>query len=113
MEVFVQCNHRYFVYWAAAEYAYKGLLLAFGTFLAWETRNIHVPILNDSVYIGFCVYNIVVVCAIGVPTHHILMLEQSLLKYILQNSLTIFCTSLVLCILFIPKASMVPCSRYC
>ncbi|XP_060075051.1 gamma-aminobutyric acid type B receptor subunit 2-like [Ylistrum balloti] len=105
-EVFTQCNHRYLVYWAAAEYVYKGLLLVFGTFLAWETRDIHVPVLNDSIYIGFCVYNIVVVCAIGVPTHHILTVEQSLIKYILSNALTIFCTSLVLCILFIPKISL-------
>ncbi|XP_069131829.1 gamma-aminobutyric acid type B receptor subunit 2-like [Argopecten irradians] len=105
-EVFMQCNHKYFVYWAAAEYLYKGLLLAFGTFLAWETRDIHVAALNDSIYIGFCVYNIVVVCAIGVPTYHILTVEQSLIKYILQNCLTVFCTSLVLCILFIPKIAL-------
>ncbi|XP_033752566.1 gamma-aminobutyric acid type B receptor subunit 2-like [Pecten maximus] len=105
-EVFMECNNHFFVYWAAAEYLYKGLLLAFGTFLAWETRDIHVAVLNDSIYIGFCVYNIVVVCAIGVPTYHILTVEQSLIKYVLHNCLTVFCTSLVLCILFIPKIAL-------
>ena len=33
-------------------YAYKGLLMAFGCFLAWETRNVNIPALNDSKYIG-------------------------------------------------------------
>jgi 7 transmembrane sweet-taste receptor of 3 GCPR. len=33
-------------------YCYKGFLLIFGLFLAWETRNVKVAVLNDSKYIG-------------------------------------------------------------
>jgi len=32
----------------------------FGCFLAWETRAVNVPALNDSKYIGIAVYAIVV-----------------------------------------------------
>jgi gamma-aminobutyric acid type B receptor len=37
-----------------ALYAYKGLLLLFGVYMAWETRNVKIPALNDSQYIGRC-----------------------------------------------------------
>lgn len=36
-------------------YVYKGLLMAFGCFLAWETRHVSIPALNDSKYIGLSV----------------------------------------------------------
>ena len=32
---------------------------AFGIFLAWETRHVSIPALNDSKYIGMSVYNVV------------------------------------------------------
>ena len=34
--------------WLGAMLVYKGLLLLFGLFLAWETRHIQVQALNDS-----------------------------------------------------------------
>lgn len=34
-------------------YAYKGMLLIFGAFLAWETRNVSIPALNDSKHVGY------------------------------------------------------------
>lgn len=35
-----------------AAFAYKGILLLFGAFIAFQTRNISIPALNDSKYIG-------------------------------------------------------------
>jgi gamma-aminobutyric acid type B receptor len=34
-------------------YAYKGMLLIFGAFLAWETRNVSIPALNDRYFMEF------------------------------------------------------------
>ena len=42
-EVHAYCYHEYEGYWFVSIYIYKGLLLAFGTFLAWETRHVTVP----------------------------------------------------------------------
>lgn len=42
-EVYTYCHHEYEGYWFVSIYIYKGLLLAFGTFLAWETRHVVVP----------------------------------------------------------------------
>ena len=35
-----QCTSHHLLYWLLALYSYKGLLLLFGTFLAWETRKV-------------------------------------------------------------------------
>ncbi|KAH3810610.1 gamma-aminobutyric acid type B receptor subunit 2-like [Dreissena polymorpha] len=42
----------------------NGTLLAFGAFLAWETRHVHIDALNDSKTIGICVYNVVILSAV-------------------------------------------------
>ncbi|KAK3101554.1 hypothetical protein FSP39_004432, partial [Pinctada imbricata] len=100
------CDHELKIYWLAAQYVYKGLLLAFGAFIAWETRHISIPSINDSKYIGFCVYNVVVVCALYVPVHTFLSPEDVTLKYVLSSCIVVFATTLVLCILFIPKVNI-------
>lgn len=46
------CESEHLSYWLGAVYAFKGLLLVFGVFLAWETRAVTIPALNDSRYIG-------------------------------------------------------------
>ncbi len=40
------------IYFEGTLFAIKGLLLLFGAFLAYETRKVTVPALNDSKYIG-------------------------------------------------------------
>jgi hypothetical protein len=46
--------------WLSILYAYKGLLLVVGVYMAWETRHVKIPALNDSQYIGFSVYGAVI-----------------------------------------------------
>ncbi|CAH3175080.1 unnamed protein product [Porites lobata] len=50
--VLEHCESERLSYWLGAVYAFKGLLLVFGVFLAWETRGVTIPALNDSRYIG-------------------------------------------------------------
>ena len=38
--------------WMGLLCSYKGVLLLFGLFLAWETRHVQIPALNDSHHIG-------------------------------------------------------------
>ncbi|KAH3825000.1 hypothetical protein DPMN_126862 [Dreissena polymorpha] len=84
-------------------YVYKGLLLAFGTFLAWETRNVTVEELNDSRNIGACIYSVVVVCLIGVPLQHILPTDQINPAYVLETCILLFSTTTCACVIFLPK----------
>lgn len=106
IETFHVCYNEFQSYWLSAQYISKGALLALGTFLAWETRHIKVPSLNDSKYIGFCVYNIVIVCALCVPVTFVLPPEKPTAKFIFTSVVCVFTTTLVLCILFVPKVKL-------
>ncbi|XP_054720553.1 gamma-aminobutyric acid type B receptor subunit 1-like [Uloborus diversus] len=46
--------------WLGVIYGYKGLLLIFGIFLAYETRSVKIKQLNDSRLVGMSIYNVVV-----------------------------------------------------
>ncbi|KAH3709350.1 hypothetical protein DPMN_068812 [Dreissena polymorpha] len=102
-EVIVYCHNDKQVYWFITMYVYKGLLLAFGTFLAWETRNVTVQELNDSRNIGACIYSVVVVCLVGVPLLHTLSTDQINPAYVLETILLVFSTTSCACIIFAPK----------
>lgn len=106
-EIYPYCYHPLETYWILTMYVYKGLLLAFGVFLAWETRKVTVTELNDSKYIGACIYNVVVICIFGVPLAHVLPIEQKTLTFVLESCLIFFCTTICQCILFIPKVTFV------
>lgn len=89
-------------YFAGAIYAIKGLILVFGAFLAFETRKVTVPALNDSKFIGMSVYNVVVLCLIGVPIA-LIMKEEIEASYVLISLFIMFATTLTICLVFIPK----------
>ena len=63
--------------------------------------------LNDSKYIGFCIYNVIIICAFGVPLTHVLPTEETTLNFVLLSALVMFCTTMCLCILFVPKVTIV------
>ena len=48
----------------------------FGAFLAWETRNVQIPALNDSKYVGMSVYNVFIMCVLGVAISFVLNEDQ-------------------------------------
>ncbi len=118
-----------------------GLLLVFGAFLAFETRQVSVPALNDSKFIGeqgagagpvlsligvpitvrvcacvcvfptgISVYNVVVLCLVGVPIA-LMMKEQLDASYVLISLFIFFATTVTICLVFIPKVSVRSMSR--
>lgn len=115
-------------------YVYKGLLMAFGCFLAWETRHVSIPALNDSKYIGLSVsteymlidlhrviylvlispllpqqsqvYNVVIMCVIGASLSFVLRDQQDA-SFVIISIFIIFCSTTTLCLVFVPKVRMV------
>ncbi|VDD92318.1 unnamed protein product [Enterobius vermicularis] len=82
--------------------AAKGLLMILGCFLAWETRHVNVPALNDSKYIGLSVYIVVVVSTLGISLA--LILQDSINQaYALSTFLIFISTTVTLCLVFVPK----------
>ncbi|XP_038051812.1 gamma-aminobutyric acid type B receptor subunit 1-like [Patiria miniata] len=97
----MMCESRNQTYWIGAFYVIDGLLLIFGAFLAWETRKVSIPALNDSKYIGVCVYNVLILSFVGAPVSFIL--EERNAHYALVATLIWLATTLTLCVVFVPK----------
>ncbi|XP_073256267.1 gamma-aminobutyric acid type B receptor subunit 2-like [Porites lutea] len=102
--VLEHCESKRLSYWLGAVYAFKGLLLVFGVFLAWETRGVTIPALNDSRYIVMSVYNVVILSILGVAITSIIRDHQDA-TFAITAVFTIFCTTLTLCFVFLPKVT--------
>ena len=82
----------------------KGCCCLFGIFLAWETLNVTIPVLNDSKYIEMSVYNMFVLSIIGAVVS--LTLEGSEYydaSYTILSMYLIMSTSLTMLFVFAPK----------
>nr|XP_006824736.1 PREDICTED: gamma-aminobutyric acid type B receptor subunit 2-like [Saccoglossus kowalevskii] len=100
--VMQHCESVHMSIWLAVIYVYKGVLMVFGCFLAWETRHVSIPALNDSKYIGMCVYNVVVMCVIGVALSFLITNNPNATFGIISLFI-LFCTTVTLCLVFLPK----------
>ncbi|KAH3842113.1 hypothetical protein DPMN_115601 [Dreissena polymorpha] len=72
--------------------------------MAWETRHVNIPALNDSRYIGMNVYNVVITSVLVVTLSNILS-HQPTLAYVIESSFMLLSTTMTLCLLFVPKVS--------
>eukprot|EP00455_Lapot_gusevi_P014942 TRINITY_DN1752_c0_g2_i4.p1 TRINITY_DN1752_c0_g2~~TRINITY_DN1752_c0_g2_i4.p1 ORF type:complete len:672 (+),score=72.54 TRINITY_DN1752_c0_g2_i4:301-2316(+) len=80
----------------------KAFLLLVGVYLAYRTRNVDIPALNDSRYIGFAIYNVSCICVVVLPV--VFALQQNPTIQYLVSSLGIFlATTSTLCLIFLPK----------
>ena len=87
-------------------YGHKGILLVFGVILAWTTRNVTIPALNDSKYIVMSIYNVLIFSPVGV-TGSILLndVEYFEAQYILVAVIVLLITSFTLSVVFLPKVT--------
>ena len=67
-----------------------------------------IPALNDSRYVGISVYNVVILSVVGVPAA--LMIEkQQNATFALAAVFVLFCTTVTLCLVFVPKVNIQQC----
>lgn len=85
-------------------YGFKGLILVFGLFLAYETRSIKVKQINDSRYVGMSIYNVVVLCLITAPVGMVIASQQDA-SFAFVALAVIFCCFLSMLLIFVPKVS--------
>lgn len=88
-------------------YGYKGLILVFGLFLAYETRSIKVKQINDSRYVGMSIYNVVVLCLITAPVGMVIASQQDA-SFVFVSLAVIFCCFLSMLLIFVPKVRSKP-----
>lgn len=107
-KVYYACSSHQLYIWLSILYGINFLLLIFGTFLAWETRHVNIPALNDSRYIGMSVYNIIILSVVGVIFSQFTT-SQLNTGYIVIAILIFFCTTVTMSLVFVPKVN---CSAY-
>lgn len=98
------CVSRHTVKWMLVQCLYKALLLLFGVYMAWSTRKVHIPALNDSRFIGFSVYNVVLSNTLFIALYLILHDRPAQLYIVSAANLTASTTATLL-FLFVPKVT--------
>ncbi|XP_032234856.1 uncharacterized protein LOC5509896 isoform X2 [Nematostella vectensis] len=99
----LHCKGENVFIWLVIIYGFKVLLLLFGLFLVWETRKVKITELNDSQHIGMAVYNVFIVCIIGVPVTMLLNEDMYEASFIITTLCIMSCTTLTICLVFVPK----------
>ncbi|XP_077862210.1 gamma-aminobutyric acid type B receptor subunit 2-like [Saccoglossus kowalevskii] len=102
------CTSQFEWYWTGSICGIKGLLLLFGCFLAFETRNVQVEGLNDSRQISISVYNIMVSSIVVISLSFALKSDPFLGFAFVMFPIWI-CTSMTLSMMFIPKVDASQC----
>uniref|UniRef100_A0A336MNE3 CSON001631 protein n=1 Tax=Culicoides sonorensis TaxID=179676 RepID=A0A336MNE3_CULSO len=96
------CESRNHSVWLGVMYGFKGLILVFGLFLAYETRSIKVKQINDSRYVGMSIYNVVVLAIITAPVTMVIASQQDA-SFAFVSLAVIFCCFLSMLLIFVPK----------
>ncbi|KAK5644175.1 hypothetical protein RI129_008020 [Pyrocoelia pectoralis] len=87
--------------WFIAIYSYKGFLLIMGVYMAWETRHVKIPSLNDSKYIGICVYSVVSSVTVVVLSNF--LSDYTTISFLATSLSILVSTTITLVLLFMPK----------
>lgn len=77
--------------------------MIFGMFLTWETRNVSFPGLNESKYIGICVYNIFIICTAVLPVGWFALPTNVDAAHGIIATSIVFCATTTLGLMFMPK----------
>ena len=104
-ERFEECNcGPNYGYLIGALYVYKGLLVVFGLFLAYESRNVKYFYINDSRFVSITMYIVVILVGIGAPLSLVLAVHYFIdAAYALAVLMIIAACMSCLLILYIPK----------
>ncbi len=93
---------------------YKGLLVVFGLFLAYESRNVKYFKINDSRFVSIAMYIVVILIGIGAPLSLVLSVYQFAdPAYALSVFMIVASTMSCLLIIHVPKVSVPTISIIC
>uniref|UniRef100_A0A8C2FK95 Gamma-aminobutyric acid type B receptor subunit 2 n=1 Tax=Cyprinus carpio TaxID=7962 RepID=A0A8C2FK95_CYPCA len=97
-----RCENTYIGFWMTAFYVYKGIILLSTCFLAWITRHMNIPAVNDSRSIRFSVFVSVPVILTGTCAS-MLWQDRPNVQFCIVTLVIITCCCSTLCMVFIPK----------
>ncbi|CAF1614382.1 unnamed protein product, partial [Rotaria sp. Silwood1] len=94
------CNSKYRQKILPFIYFYKSLFLIIGGYLAAKTRHVHISALNDS---KFIVWSIYIVVLTSLFTFIVMISIRNLHTYIVLCFVVIIMTNIIICVVFLPK----------
>ncbi|XP_041370051.1 gamma-aminobutyric acid type B receptor subunit 1-like [Gigantopelta aegis] len=97
-----QCDSENLTVWLGVLFGYKGILLIFGIFLAYETRSVKLKQVNDSRFVGMSIYNVVVLCVITAPISLIISHQEDA-TFAFCSLAIVLCSFLSMGLIFAPK----------
>ena len=87
-----------------SEYPFELIVILINQHCLLSFHQVAIPALNDSKYIGMSVYNVVILSSIGAAVS-LLIYDDPPLLFIFTSSLVLFCTTVTLIVIFLPKVS--------
>ena len=88
--------------WGTLIVSYKTMLFMCAAYLAYQTKNVEVELLNDTKWVAFSMYNILMVTAIIAPIS-IYIVENINTRFLLINAALLLIVLGILGFLFVPK----------
>ncbi|XP_077865360.1 gamma-aminobutyric acid type B receptor subunit 2-like [Saccoglossus kowalevskii] len=99
------CSSKDELYYAVVLVTVKVVLLLFGVFLAWKTRRVEVPGMNESRYIALSIYIVAITCLVSAAV--VFFMKQNVVfTYTFLGSAILVSNTSVLCLMFVPKIKL-------
>uniref|UniRef100_A0AAR5P745 G-protein coupled receptors family 3 profile domain-containing protein n=2 Tax=Dendroctonus ponderosae TaxID=77166 RepID=A0AAR5P745_DENPD len=99
------CQCRNTIGWHVALFGYKSILLVMGVCMAWKTRHVEIAALNDSQFIGICVYSAIFSTIIVIAFSFVT--EYFVLSYVAKSASILASTSITLVLMLLPRLKSV------
>ncbi|WKY16607.1 hypothetical protein Q1695_001333 [Nippostrongylus brasiliensis] len=97
------CQSSHQEVWIGLVLGYKCLLLVFGLFLAYESRNLKLRYVNDSRLVGLAIYNVAILSLVTGPVTTLLIRSQANSNFAFVAATVLLCTYISLGLVFVPK----------
>ncbi|VDM75092.1 unnamed protein product [Strongylus vulgaris] len=97
------CQSSHQEVWIGLVLGYKCLLLVFGLFLAYESRNLKLRYVNDSRLVGLAIYNVAILSLVTGPVTTLLIRSQANANFAFVAATVLLCTYISLGLVFVPK----------
>lgn len=97
------CQSEHHEVWTGIITGYKCLLLVFGLFLTYESRNLKLRFVNDSRFVGLAIYNVAILSLATGPVVTLLIRTQADANFAFVSVTVLLCTYISLGLIFVPK----------
>uniref|UniRef100_A0A914UIZ6 G-protein coupled receptors family 3 profile domain-containing protein n=1 Tax=Plectus sambesii TaxID=2011161 RepID=A0A914UIZ6_9BILA len=101
------CQSEHQEVWIGLIMGYKCLLLVFGLFLAYESRNLKLRYVNDSRFVSLAIYNVAILSLVTGPVVTLLIRSEANANFAFVSVTVLLCAYISLGLVFAPKMAYI------